>query len=512
MRWGTGSGESIRDLIALPDGRLLVTGILHGESGIPSARQVHRLSTGSVGENSMYLGMLAADLATWEWFSVLPSNILVPQHMALGPDRSIYVGGQVPAENPPIAGIPELLPSGNNFNGRRVAILRIQADGSRLLWAQAGGPNQSTIRGMDVDAQGRVYWGADPSGQQQASYVLRVNPDGSQAPFKDVLGEEKWALYLVQGEAQLLQPTQVLSFYQKGRSGDGYDYDGEKGPWGKVRFSRMSFRHGGNVVCLPDGDFLVSASIFYQFREGKNKSFPAFDYFLGRYSSEGRLRWSTNLYQPGDSVHTPDQKPIDLAYDPKRDVVYALVKQHGSNVYRFKGELRGDSGNMMITWLGKVDAKTGALQDGWYFQNNRAGNYQGDGMPKSPPHPKLAGNDLARVRLDGQGRIYLAGWSGPVMWTTPKAYQPFPAGQSGGGQPAVIVLDPELKYLYATVVGNGRFGEEGKGRFHAMAVSPNGVFVGGEFQGVGFQTGSPPAWSQGGDHTKENAALVWLRW
>lgn len=511
-RWGKG-GESVRDMVALPDGSLLVTGLIQGEGGIPSARRVHRLSTGAIGENSMFVGKLADDLSTWEWFSILPANVLVPERMAAGPDLSIYVGGQVPAESPPIASLPEVMEDAANFSRRRrVALLRIAPDGSRLMWARAGGPNQVSVRGMDVDAQGRVYWGADPVGQGRASYVMRVNPDGSIAPFTDILGESSWALYLVQGDKQLLQDGQVLTFYKKGESGAGYDYDGPDGPWGPVRFSDICFRHGGDIVCLPDGDILVSASIFYHFREGANRRFPAFDYFLARYSSEGKLRWSTNLYQEGDSVHTPDQKPLDMVYDPERDLVYTLVKQHGSNIYRFKGELLGDTGNLMITWLGQVDASTGTLRKGWYFQNNRTGKFTEAGSPLSPPHPRLAGNDLKRVRIDGQGRVYLAGWTGAQMWTSPNAYQAFPESQSGGGQPAFVVLDSELRYQYATVVGNTRFGGGVQGRFHALAITPQGVVMGGDFQGAGFTVSGNPDWAADGDGDAHNASLVRFRW
>ena len=267
-----------------------------------------------------------------------------------------------------------------------------------------------------------------------------------------------------------------------------------------MEFYLTGFRHGGQVLILPGGDILVSGCLQYDFRENprkdgtvtKGKKFPAFDYFLARYSSEGEIRWSTNLYQPGDSIHTPDQKPLDLAYDPKNDSIYALVKQHGSNVYRFKGNLAGDTGNLTISWLGKVDAKTGTLQEGWYFQNNRNGQFENNGIPKSPPHPKLAGNALTRVAIGADESVYLAGAGAAHTWTTKNALQAWPEDQDGGGEGALLSLSPDLATVnFATCLFTDtetNFSPSG------LAVTKAGIIVAGSgsFSGELAENQKPP--------------------
>lgn len=499
-------GAHIQDLVALSNGDLIVTGLIQNEQSIPKAQKVYRISKGAVGADSCFVARLSADGMNMRWFAVLPERFIVPSRMAIGPDESVYLGGSV-GEN--LASAPEVLP-GSDFKDKRVALAKIAPDGSRLLWVRPGGPNQSDITGMDVDAQGRVYWTGSPSGQGQASYLLRMNSDGEGINWEDT-GSDKpsWTVYLHPNQEQLKADGQYFAFYNKAGK-DGFDYDGD-GKWGPVRWGGFCFRLGGQVVCLPDGDVMVSSCLFYNFRVGQDKSFPAFDYFLARFSSEGKVRWSTNLYRAGDSVHTPDQKPIDLTYDAKTGKVFCLAKQHGSNLYRFMGDLRGDTGNMMICWVGRVDANTGALEKGWYFQNSRNTGFDDQGRPQGPPHPQLAGNSLKRIRVDGHGRVYLVGSAGAKMWTTSQAWKEWPAGQAGGGQGCLIVLDHDLNYLYATCIGNGAF-EDAGGDMCALAVTPAGVFAAGEMRGAGFSTADPaPAWAMP-DSIDSKACLVRFKW
>ncbi len=265
-----------------------------------------------------------------------------------------------------------------------------------------------------------------------------------------------WCLDLHHNDAQLNGKGEYWAFYQQGQREGGFDLDGVKGKWGKVRFWLKGMREGGQVLFLPGGDFVVSGTNQYDFKEGENKKFPAFDFFLARYSGEGELRWSTNLYQEGDSVHTPDQKAVDLAYDAARDEVICLVKQHGSNVYRLMGDLSGDTGNLMIGWVGRVSAQDGKLKAGWYFQNNRNGKYEEDGRPVSPPYPKLSGNDLRRVAVGKDGRVFLCGSAGAMMWTTGEEAKGWPEGKGGGQEGCFVILDRALKrVLWAEVTDPG---------------------------------------------------------
>ena len=496
-------GAQVSDMKTLADGSLLMSGYIHGEASIPKADKVFKPVSGKIGEYSTFVAKVSADGSKVLWFSVLPEKSLEPKCMAVTKDGSIYVAGKFKDNLKNLSSQH----ADNSYSKCKVAILKFSADGSKLDLIRTGGPNQSEITGICADNKGNIVWTGSPSGQGQASYVIKMDSTGKYLEWADAgkEGKPSWTIYLHDNDEQI--KNNFTSFYTKGGK-EGFDYDGP-GKWGKVKFWRRCFRLGGQVTCLPDGDFIVTSSYFYYFKEGKNKGFPAFDGYIGRYSSEGKLKWCSNMYQDGDSVHTPDQKPVDMVYDAKSDSIYVLFKQHGSNVYRFKGTLLGDTGNLMISWVGKLSASTGKLTHGWYFQNNRNGKYQKNGLPASPPHPKLAGNNLKRIALGKDGNIYLTGSGAPKMWTSANALMKWPEDQTGGGQGALIVLDPNLKYLYSTCIGSGK--SDCSASFNGLAINNYGVFLGGSLSGAGFHKGNAPAWSVS-DSSSKRASLVKVQW
>ena len=496
-------GAEISDMKASADGSIYITGVIHGEPSIPKADKVYKLGSGKLGEYSCFVAKVSADGSRIVWFSVLSENSLEPSRVVIGKDGSVYIAGKYKESLKSLSAQH----ADNNYGKSKVAIIKFSADGSKLNWIRTGGPNQTDITGMCIDSKNNIVWTASPGGQGQASYVIKMDSTGKYLDWADAGkdGKPSWSIYLHDNDRQIKE--NFTSFYTKGDK-DGFDYDGA-GKWGKVKFYKRCFRLGGQVLCLPDGDFIITSSYFYYFKEGKNKGFPAFDGFIGRYSSEGKLKWCSNMYQDGDSVHTPDQKPLDLVYDANSDSIYVLFKQHGSNVYRFKGTLLGDSGNMMISWVGKLSALNGKLMNGWYFQNNRHGKYQTNGLPASPPHPKLAGNNLKKIALGNDGNVYITGSGAPKMWTSANAMMKWPEDQSGGGQGALVVLDKDLNYLYATCVGSGK--SDCSASFNGLVLNKYGVFLGGFLNGSGFHKGSAPSWSVS-DSSMKRASFVKVEW
>ncbi len=495
--FGEGEKSGITDLAARPDGSVIACGVLDGSAKLPKATATHNLLEGS--HDSGVRGFVAEfspDLSAINWISVFPAGTFSPTRVALGPDGSVAVGGDH------LGGFAELDQDGKNWSKGKDALAKLPATGEKVLWVAPGGPDHGSLTGLAVDEKGLVYFTADSSKRGAANHLIRKN--GETGDIEN-WGDDAWCIYLHTNQEALQADGQFLAYYERSKKesedGFGFDYDGEGG-WGPVEFYLKGFRHGGQVLVLPGGDLLVSGCLQYDFRENprkdgkitKGKAFPAFDYFLARYSNTGELRWFTNLYQKDDSIHTPDQKPIDLAYDPKTDSIYCLVKQHGSNVYRFKGELLGDTGNMTIGWLGKVEAKTGNLQEGWYFQNNRKGKFQENGLPASPPHPDLAGNALTRVAIGSDESVYLTGIGSAQTWTTDNALQPWPEGQSGGGEGVLLQLSPNLdKTNFATCLftdAEPAFSPSG------LAITKAGIIVAG-------------SGSFSGDLAKKSTKLPW---
>lgn len=436
LSFGYDPDSEVTDCVRTAAGRLLVCGILAGAAEPPGGTQTHTLLPGEFAHGKRgFIGEV--DPTTWalKWISLFPADAFEPSRMVVSASGDIVLGGR---HGPTLVAHDR---REQNWTKSKGALACISPDGQRLRWFSPAGPNQDVVTGLCVEGD-RVYFSAGSAVRQAANYLLRKDlRTGENLDWT----QTGWCVYLHPNQEPLKAPGQALALYQRPPTDpDGRDLDGPGG-WGPVKFWLQGYRMGGQVLALPDGDVVVSSGLQYDFQVKGDKKFPAFDLFLARYSPEGELRWSTNLYQEGDSVHTPDQKPVDLAYDPKADILWMVAKQHGSNLYRLKGGLVGDTGNLMISWVGRVRARDGVLEQGWYFQNNRHGKYDSRGAPASPPYPKLAGNALNRILVLPGGQVALAGTAGPKMWTSPDAFEPWPADKDGGGEAALVILPQSLE-------------------------------------------------------------------
>ncbi len=485
-----GSGTSREEIIAMTargDGRIVMTGILSDPQAVTGAGQTHRLIDSRSGEEYAFVAELSADGSSMNWISVFGADLLFPASIALGPDGTIALGGKIRDRFTSAVGT-----SAGEFKSRTAVAVKLSADGSRVEWMREGGPNMAVANSIIVDKQGRVLYTGGTIGRAQSAYIIRKNADGSPSTFPQQPNGRDWAIDFDVRGGQFLEEGQVGAFYElDSASPDGYDYDGPGG-WGPTWFKIYGMRQNINLELMPNDDIVASGTLQYDFKVKGNKSFPAFDTIVARWSEEGDLLWSSNLYQEGDGVHTPDQKDKDIVYNPVNGDLYVLVGQHGSNVYRFKGKLYGDTGNLFISWIGRVDAETGRIKDGWYWHNSRNTGYGDNGIPVAPPYPRLAGNRAAELAVDSQGHIYFAGGSGAQAFTTPNAWKTWPQGQTGGGNASLTVLTPDLKLVYATQIKGS---EHGKSGANAVVVTNQGVWVGGRNGGAGFANASVP-WSQ----------------
>jgi hypothetical protein len=492
--------DAINDMAARGDGRIVMVGVLHDRNALPKANKIHNLVDSASGSEYGFVAELSADGSTMNWFSIFGGDIVYPNCVAIGPDGSIAIGGKKRARTKQKSTLPD-----QQFKGRDSVILKVSADGSRLEWMGEGGPNQAMVNDIQVDDKGRIVWAAGTIARGSAAYIMRKNADGSPSEFPAQPNGRGWAIDFDVRGGQFLEEGQIGAFYELDKaSPDGYDYDGPGG-WGPTWFKLFGIRQGGYLTLMPNGDIVASGTLQYDFKVKGTRSFPAFDTIVARWTSDGDLIWSTNLYQEGDGVHTPDQKDKDIIYNPVNGDLYVLVGQHGSNVYRFKGKLYGDTGNLFISWIGQVDAETGKLKEGWYWQNSRNTGYSKNGIPQSPPYPKLAGNDAEQLGVDSQGNIYFAGNSGAKAFSTPNAWKPWPQSESGNGNASLTVLSPDLKTIkYATQIMGS---EHGKSRAGALVVTSAGVWVGGHNASRDFVNSQAP-WSSTTVSGKADAALA----
>lgn len=492
FQWGGPGQEEIFDMVARQNGNMILSGLLPSRDSIPAAaRQRHQLIDGQGSQNFGFLAEISADGTEILWMSVFGGDLLRPEVLALSPDGSIAVGGRIlnrGKKHPDIQG---------DFDGLDSVVGRVAADGSRVLWMREGGANQNAVRGLAVDQDGRVYFSAGGRERGMRAYVIRLNADGSHSNFaKSALGgNEFWAINFDVRTPEYQVPGQIGAFYAKG-VGQAYAYDGPQG-WGPVRWFLQGIREGGHIAFLPNGDFVVTGSLQYNFIKGRDPNFPAFDLIMARYTQDGELVWSTNLYRQGDSVHTPDQFDQHLLYNPANGDLYVAAIQHGSNHYRFKGELLGDTGNLMICWIGQVNPENGQLRNGWYWQSNSNGQYHASGSPQSPPHPKLTGNRPARITTDSEGRIYMVGQGSARMFTTPNTWKPWPESQVGGRSPGIVVLSPNLdRHVFvSTIRGDDERSGTTNAEARAVIVNDHGVWVAGENGTRNFPAGPQPPWA-----------------
>jgi hypothetical protein len=465
------SPSIITDLIVLPDGRVIACGVTNTWNTLPSAGKRRMLFDEAVGTNMAFVAAFSRNLEEAEWLTVFPYDCLVPQRIARGPDGSLVVGGRR------MDRLLELIPEAQHprWRDNRAVLMKLSADGSEVLWAHPGVSHQVGVSGLLVEPDGAILWTGGTMDRGQPARVVRLDAEGKKLlswpgrPDADI----QWALNLHRDAPDLNQPGQFWHFYNRAEE-KAHDYDG-RGAVNAVTVRPAGLRQGGPLLRLPDGDLIVGATLQYTFADREGHGHGALDVFLARYSAEGRLKWSTNLYRRGDGLHATDQRLVDLAFDPGSGAVFVLAHQHGEARYRLAGPVEGDIGNNVVSWVGKVDAVTGGLMAGWYFQNPRPDS--------APGWPRLSTNALERMAVDDAGQVYLVGTGGASVHTGSGALQHWPHSQVGGQHGVLVILENDLdKVAYATLV---RGSEESALRrwpkvdLAALALSHDGVILGG---------------------------------
>ncbi len=496
--------SNITDVITLPNGKIVACGTTNTRNTLPEAEAVHLLFDQAIGTNMAFVAQFSADLQKAEWLSVFPYDCIVPRRLAHAPDGTIVVGGRR------MERLLEWVPENQQarWQSNQAVLLKLAADGSAVRWVHPGAPDQIDVTGLAVDAEGNVIWSGGTLGRRQAALVCRIDPEGQRLllwagrPDADL----QWALNLHGTAPDLNGPNQFWHFYGRA-SEEPYDYDGKRGAAREVRVESEGLRQGGPLLLLPDGDVVVGATFQYNYNEPGGRRHGGVDLFLARFTADGRLKWSTNLYRRGDGLHNVEQRLIDLAYDAVSDSLFVLAHQHGTGRYHLMGEQVGNVGNHALSWVGKVDPVSGGLRRGWYFQNPR---------PDSPEGwPLLSSNALRALAVDDAGQVYLTGSGGSAVITTRGAVQSWPELQKGGEHGVLLVLDNDLRRLrFATVL---RGIEEADLRrwpaltFNALALNRNGVVLGGSTQTALLPLQATAPWSAIDTERDRGAFLGLLR-
>lgn len=196
-----------------------------------------------------------------------------------------------------------------------------------------------------------------------------------------------------------------------------------------------------------DGQLLVCGTIPF------HMGFPDFDPFLLHFSAEGRLLWA-NCFLSG-LLSEPDQKTQALAVDPISGDILVCYWQHGNNVQTlllapdgWLNRFTGTSGNIKITWLGRVEAKTGRLKASTYL-------YARKPEQRNPNWPDLNSVGVEDMKVSLTQRVFLVGSTTINLPTTSNAMIPW-VGE-GGVHPMLVVLEPGLHApTYSTYLSPGQ--------------------------------------------------------
>lgn len=243
--------------------------------------------------------------------------------------------------------------------------------------------------------------------------------------------------------------------------------------------------YGGQSICIDkrNNDLYIGMNFKSVLPDGN----PDFEPAVIAMDASGLLRWWSRLYHEitpdGDLRNSsPDQYVDALAIDYAHDRLTVGARCHGNNVENlwegdniatnpgaqgFQNNFTGSSGNIHISWLGKLSLADGTLAHATYMAELAEGT-SGLGVPLADPNldgwpdpnsgwPDVNTTRMARngLKLSSSGDVVVAA-TGRRTITTANAYQkmvqPYYGGLSAWNS-FVRVYDDQLRTLkYSSLV------------------------------------------------------------
>lgn len=274
---------------------------------------------------------------------------------------------------------------------------------------------------------------------------------------------------------------------------------------------------------------------------------PDFEPWVVVMEPDGVLRWWQRLYPEAKGVSTPDQYVDALAIDDRTDapggpVVVVGARCHGNNVNNFwqgdavtdpanpgrsvQKQFTGKSGNIHISWLGRLSLADGTLRHASYLAEYGEGAKTGGDAFADPllshwpaftsgwPDVNTTRIEPGALRVDDRGGVYVLAVGRRVV-TTSNAFMEMPsprrdAGKVGQWADFVRVYPPDLTTMWYSSILAGKWDwDSGTGGSNvdlvAVAPVPGGVVIvghsgvdkkTGEVTGDDMPTANVPAWAQ----------------
>ena len=429
------------------------------------------------------------------------------------------------------------------------AIYRNKADGSedvvpfwRIHWPIGGGPEHRGIAstypngGIDSLAYSAIVLKRDASrcelrSPTQAEYDL-WQPDGNGGTKKGT-----WPLDILY-DAPCLPGG-------NGNTTDGPGYTGYSGS--------ATFTHGPQSVCIDRRN--NNMYIGFNTKSVLPGGLPDFEPAVMAMDADGALLWWSRLYHEvtpaGDTLNSsPDQYidalAIDYSQPPATGHLVVNARCHGNNTENlwegdvidanpgasgFQNNFTGSSGNIHISWLGKLTLADGILMHSTYAAELAEGT-GGLGAPHPDPNldgwpnpnggwPNVNTTYLSKnnLKVTADGSVLVLG-KGRRTITTANAYQKMVKPGNGGlscWNDFVRVYTDELSTLkYSSLlVGQWDTLTQAGGdnvRLNGVFKTAHGVIAVGRHNATGNELplANVPAWGNS-NFTGESAVLAYLQ-
>ncbi|SDA89029.1 delta-60 repeat domain-containing protein, partial [Algoriphagus alkaliphilus] len=346
LNFGDGANSTVRSMINLPDGKILIGGLFTSYNGT-NINRIARINANGSLDTSFNPGIGANNLV---------------QSMVLQPDGKILIGGDFPG-----------------YNGTtRNYIARINADGSLDTTFNPGTGANSTVRSIVLQPDGKILIGGDFPGYNGTTrnYIARINVDGSlDTSFNPGTGASSTVQSMVpQPDGKILIGGQFNSY-----NGTGRNYIARINADGSLD---TSFNPGtganGTVLSMvlqPDGKILIGGN--FTSYNGTTRN------YIARINADGSLDTSFN---PGTGANF---------------TVWSMVLQPDGKIL-IGGDFTGYNGTTR-NYIARINAD-GSLDTS--FNPGTGANFTVWSMVLQPDGKILIGGDF--TGYNGTTRNYIA--------------------------------------------------------------------------------------------------------
>jgi hypothetical protein len=558
---GGTTGERFNAVVSLSDGTFLVGGQAQNLDWVPTGTPRIALGTGSISSASTgnigFLAQLSGDFQRVLRVAAFPADTVRDvyrirlSNLPGQPTGDVFISGSRDGGSSDGYYLAKL---NGNFVGSAPTGLSWSYD------VNAGGDHKER-QPWDVGSDGKVVYALGRPFDTEWAAIQRLSPAGTPEPVEHWTAHwsanGEWDGTPASSAPQAVQYSAVVM--KAGRKGslrsrtqvefdanlpDGNGRTDRKGTYpddyyfnapcplsgacpssnpgytGYKTSGKPTQRVGGIAVDRRDNSIYFGYSTQSVLPDGN----PDFEPAVVAMDSSGKLKWWSRLYsertdKTGGGFNTtssPDQYVDHLAIDYSTTCtggcVVVLARAHGNNVINFwsgnkinanpsatgfQNQFTGTSGNIHISWLGKLQLSSGTLQRATWLAEWAEGASLGtpsseplmDGWPSpNSGWPNLNTTRAQSLEVDPQGRVFVTALGRRTI-TTANAQQKMlkPSEGKSAWNAFARVYDPSLEKLVYSSLTVGAWDpvtEQGGGNTELRAVAPlNGGLV-----AVGVQT------------------------